>query len=99
MSYKFVNRPAVKTDIVSIVNYYNSFSPELAKQFLFRLREAKSYIVKSPFGFQVKYNKTRTLLLKQFPYHIHYFIDQENYLIVILAIIHAYKNPVDYTTR
>ena len=66
---------------------------------MFRIREAKTYIAKYPLGFQIKYNQVRTLLLKQFPYHIHYHIDDIQKQIIILAVIHAYKNPADYTNR
>jgi len=41
----------------------------------------------------------RTVLLKQFPYHIHYLIDDDKKQIVVLAIIHAYKNPADFSGR
>ena len=99
MSYTFVNRPAVKVDIINVIDYYKPINPELAKQFLFRIREAKAYIALTPLGFQIKYNKVRTLLLKQFPYHIHYFIDDHKKQIVILAIINSYKNPKDYSIR
>lgn len=99
MSYSFVNRPAVRADIIDAAIRYKKINPELAKQFLFRIREAKAYIARSPLGFQIKYNNVRTLLLRQFPYHIHYIIDEPKQVIVILAIIHAYKNPTDYSNR
>lgn len=99
MSYSFVNRPSVKDDISNTVNYYKNINPELAKQFIFRIREAKSYLAHFPFGFQVKYKEVRTLLLKQFPYHIHYLVDDIQKRIIILAIIHAYKNPEDFSER
>jgi plasmid stabilization system protein ParE len=99
MSYSFVNSPVVRVDIIEAVDYYKKINPELAKQFLFRIREAKAYIARSPLGFQIKYNSVRTLLLKQFPYHIHYLIDDTKQQIIILAVIHAYKNPRDYSIR
>ena len=99
MSYSFVNRPTLKADIINATDYYKNINPELAKQFLFRIREAKSYIARSPLGFQTKYNQVRTLLLKQFPYHIHYLVDDTKKQIIILAIIHAYKNPTDFGNR
>ncbi len=99
MSYSFVNKPLVKADIIHAVDYYTNINPELAKQFLFRIREAKAYIARSPLGFQIKYKEVRTLLLKQFPFHIHYLINDTNKQIIILAIIHAYKNPTDYSNR
>ncbi len=97
MNYAFVNLPAVKAEITEATSYYKKISPELAKQFLFRIREAKAYIAQAPLGFQIKYKHVRTLLLKQFPYHIHYHIDDTQKQIIILAIIHAYKNPTDYS--
>lgn len=99
MTYSFVNSPVVRFDIIEAVDYYKKINPELAKQFLFRIREAKAYIARSPLGFQIKYNTVRTLLLRQFPYHIHYFIDDTKQQIIILAVIHAYKNPQDYSIR
>ncbi|MEJ7693222.1 type II toxin-antitoxin system RelE/ParE family toxin [Daejeonella sp.] len=99
MSHSFVNSPLVRADIIQAVDYYKNINPELAKQFLFRIREAKAYIALSPRGFQIKYNEVRTLLLKQFPYHIHYLINDADKHIIILDIIHAYKNPTDYSNR
>jgi hypothetical protein len=99
VNYTFINSPAVSSDIVNAVDYYKHISPKLAKQFLFRIREAKIFIGRSPFGFQIKYSDVRTLLLKQFPFHIHYLINEKEKQIVILAIIHAYRNPIDYSMR
>jgi hypothetical protein len=99
VSYTFVNRPTVRVDIIEAVSYYKVISPKLAKQFLFRIREAKVYIQRSPLAFEVKYKNVRTLLLKQFPFHIHYIIDDSQKQIIILAIVHAYRNPTDYSIR
>ena len=99
MSYTFVNRPDVRADIINAVGYYKGVSPKLAKQFLFRIREAKVYIKRSPLAFEIKYRDVRTLHLKQFPFHIHYIIDDNKQQIIILAITHAYRNPTDYSLR
>jgi len=98
-NYQLVNRPKVETDIREVVDYYKNISPVLAYRFLFRIREAKASISLNPLGFQKKYQNVRTVLLKQFPYQIHYLIDDVNQNIIILAIIHAYKNPMDYSNR
>ena len=99
MSYIFINRPNVKNDINNVIDYYKRINPSLAKQFLIRIKEAKDYINNTPLGFQIKYKEVRTLLLKKFPYHIHYIIDENKRQIIILAVIHAYRNPADYTNR
>jgi plasmid stabilization system protein ParE len=99
MSHTFVNKPKVIFDIEDIVDYYISINPELATAFLDRVEEAKKYIADFPLAFQIKYKNVRTVLLEQFPYHIHYIVDDVKKQIVVLAVIHAYKNPKDYSKR
>lgn len=91
MSYTFVNKPAVTFDIEDVVDYYKSINPELATAFLDRIDEAKKYIADFPLAFQIKYKNVRTVLLEQFPYHIHYIVDDSKKQIVVLAVIHAYR--------
>lgn len=99
MKYRIVSLPAVQIDIREAVRYYEQFSPKLGQQFLQRLREANHFLEIMLKGFQKKYKAVRTLLLKQFPYHIHYLIEDKNQTIIILGIIHSYRNPKDYTLR
>ena len=93
MSFEFEIKSVAVLDIEQIVDYYKTVSPELANTFLDRLEEAKKYIIDYPIAFQIKYKNVRTLLLKQFPYQIHYIVDERKKQIVVIAIIHAYKNP------
>ena len=97
MSFVLVNTPTVRGDIIEAVEYYKNISPNLAKAFVFRIKEVKQYIQNNPFAFEEKYKSVRTVLLKQFPYHIHYLIEAEYNRIVILAVVHAYKKPLEYT--
>ena len=99
MDYKILHKPAVETDIAAALDYYSKMNLKLSRQFMFRFEEAIINITRLPLGFQIKYKEVRTLLLKQFPYHIHYLIDDNKQRIIILAIIHAYKNPNDYSQR
>ena len=99
MSYTFVNRSLVIFDIEDIVDYYKIISPKLANTFLDRLDEAKKVIEIYPVAFQIKYKNVRTILLKQFPYHVHYIVDESKKLIIVLAVMHAYKNPKNYSNR
>ena len=51
MSYSFVNKPTVSQDILEATEYYKTINPKLAKQFLYRLREAKVHIALNPLYF------------------------------------------------
>jgi len=96
---KIVYRPFVRTDLIEAVSYYKAINPNLAKQFLARIKEALAAIEKNPLHFSVKYaGKVSTILLKQFPYYIHFYINGAD-TIVIYAIIHAKKKPADYISR
>ena len=53
MNYAFLIRPTVKVDIIYITEYYKKINPELATKFLFRIREAKVYIARSPLAFKL----------------------------------------------
>ena len=97
MIYNLTYRPRVKWDIQDAFDYYKAISPKLAEQFLFRVKEGTNQIIRNPVGFQIKYNIVRTLLINQFPYLIHYIVDDEQQLVTILAIVHSYRNPTDYS--
>ena len=89
MSYVFENRPRVFDDILDAVDYYFLINPNLVEDFLDRIEEAKTNILNAPEGFEAKHKNIKTILLKQFPYHIYYII--EGYKIIILAVLHAHS--------
>jgi plasmid stabilization system protein ParE len=99
MTYRIVSLPAAEADIRDAISYYQKINPKLGIQFLYRLRDAAHFLASTPKGFQLKYKEVRTLLLKQFPYHIHYLIDENKRTVIVLAVIHSYQNPKDYSVR
>ena len=76
-------------DIDQALEYYLSINPNLANDFINRIEEAKLKILNTPEGSHGKYKNIKTLLIKQFPYHIYYFINQNK--IIILAVLHAHS--------
>lgn len=99
MKFKFVYRPFVKEDLQKATAYYKTISPNLAKDFLYRIREAKKYIALNTEGDDVMYQDIRMQNLYQFPYHIHYYIDHHNKQIIILAIEFSKRDNLNFTAR
>jgi mRNA-degrading endonuclease RelE of RelBE toxin-antitoxin system len=99
MKYKFVYRPFVKQDLKQATNYYKAISTSLAKDFLFRIREAKKYIALNIEGDDVMYKDVRMHNMYQFPYHIHYYIDKENKQVVILSVAFSKRENLNFTER
>lgn len=99
MKFKFVYRPFVKQDLQKATTYYKTISPSLAKDFLYWIWEAKKFIALNPEGDDVMYNDIRMHNLYQFPYHIHYYIDQNNKQIIILAIEFSKRKNLNFNRR
>ena len=55
MKWMMVYRPSVKYDLQKAIYYYKAISPDLAKDFLNRVKESKKYILQNPFGDDVTY--------------------------------------------
>lgn len=91
MIYEILYEERVDTDIDEALDYYFPINDKLSDAFLDRVEEAKLKILNSPRGFEVKHKTVRTVLLKQFPYHIYYILD--DFKIIVLAIIHAESGP------
>jgi plasmid stabilization system protein ParE len=94
MIRQVISRPSVRTDLQNAIQYYKKVSPKLANHFLTRIKEAKNHLSEFPEAYEIRYLNVRIKPIKQFPFNIHYIIDGN--VIVILAIIHAYKRPTSY---
>lgn len=97
--YKVVITDFAKVDIKKAKEYYNDINANLAKQFLIRIREAKSYISENPNGNDVIYQDVKMHLIKQFPYHLHYFLDEERTQIVVIAVQFGKRENLDFSER
>lgn len=97
--YKVVITDFAKVDIKKAKEYYNDINANLAKQFLIRIRETKSYISENPNGNDVIYQDVKMHLIKQFPYHLHYFLDEERTQIVVIAVQFGKRENLDFSER
>ncbi len=97
--YKIVISDLAKIDIKKAKEYYQEINVNLAKQFLMRIREAKLFILENPNGNDVIYQDVRMHLIKQFPYHLHYFYDNDREVIVVIAVEFSKRENLDFTDR
>jgi hypothetical protein len=75
-------------DIYKGVDYYNKQVDGLGKRFANEIKNTVKTLKKNPF-FQIKYDNVRCLPLANFPYMIHYTINESLKLVEIFAIIHT----------
>lgn len=83
--------PSAQNDMTIAVSYYDLISTTLGDRFLQSLDQALDLLAENPYLFQIRYEETRIVFLRTFPFGIHYSIDQES--VSILAVLHTRDNP------
>lgn len=100
MIYTINNREQVDDDLLEASIYYADISINLANRFLDEFHVAREFISEFPYSNDVMFGENiRFHLLKNFPYHIHYLIDEDRKQIVVLAVIFAKKGSLDFSER
>jgi plasmid stabilization system protein ParE len=87
--------PFAEEDIKNSVSYYQDKGIE--KQFLIILDHSFQIISKNPLSFPAIRKEIRKFVIKDFPFSIYYFPEDEN--ICILAVFHNKRNPKVWKTR
>ena len=98
MGFEVVIEPPALQDIQEALDYYDSKSPGLGYEFEAELDHFFEVLENTQF-FQVRYDETRCLPLKRFPYMIHYSLDEKNQTVIIRAIFNTSRNPKIWKSR
>ncbi len=74
------------------IDYYNGQAKGLGKKFHAAVKETIAYLRQAPFR-QIRYDNVRCLLVKKYPYMLHFTVDEKEPLIILHAVIHTSLNP------
>lgn len=99
MTYKKKTLPAAKEDIHKAAKWYNKARPGLGKEFTDRVRERVNDLIDNPFVCQVRYKEVHTAVLRQFPYMIHYTVNQQTKTIEVIAVLSTHRDPKIWNER
>ena len=88
-----------KTDIQDSARWYEKQQQGLGKRFIHQVRDKIRFIEKFPKSARLRNNRVRTAILENFPFMIHYHLDEENKLVIISAVLHTSRNPKIWETR
>lgn len=80
-----------KKEFIDSAKFYESRRYGLGKIFEKEIRKQVGFIQHNPKSAELKYKDIRVLVIKTFPFTIHYKIEKE--YIVIVAIFHSSRNP------
>lgn len=91
--YKVKIEPDALLDIQEITDWYSNQQLGLGKRFQNSTIKQIDSLYINPQGFAIKYKEIRCSKVKDFPYMVHFYINEENRLVEVLAVISTSRNP------
>jgi plasmid stabilization system protein ParE len=95
--YSLSIRKEAEADIAEAYQYYESCREDLGADFILCIDESISRIKKNPRQYKVIHKNVHRALVRRFPFGIYYVLIDSN--IVIIAVLHARKNPKHWQAR
>ena len=92
MSYLIKINKRALNDIQKALNYYDKIDTSIGDKFQLNLDKAIAAIANNPF-YQIRYSDVHCLLVKKFPYMIHFQVNQKKNTAIIRAVINTHKDP------
>lgn len=92
MAFTIKIEPEARHDIQEGINWYNEQQAGLGRKFH---KTVKNYIKKlqmNPF-YQIRYDEIHCLPLKNFPYMIHYTINESGQQVIIHGVFNTFRDP------
>lgn len=93
MSYSLSYFSDVSLDVKKAKIWYKNQQLGLEKRFARSIKICILTLQENPFIYAVRYKNIRIAHTKIFPYGIHFYIDDINKQIVVIAIVHNKRNP------
>jgi len=84
MKYKIVFTPGAKEDLRDSSKWYNKQRTGFGKELVKRVRERAADIIVYPMSCQIRYREVHTALIAQFPFMLHYYVDDNIKTIYII---------------
>jgi plasmid stabilization system protein ParE len=90
-------RPAAAADLEEAALWYEAKRPGLGYEFLAAAEDALRQVMATPSGYALVYKDRRRVMFARFPYSLVYRLINEQ--VVVVAIVHAKRNPRVWRSR
>ncbi|ESU26354.1 hypothetical protein FLJC2902T_28380 [Flavobacterium limnosediminis JC2902] len=97
MNYNVKILEEARFDFIESFEYYKEINLKLGEQFKNSFKRSLKTIKSNPLLFQIRYNNTRVIFVKSFPYLIHFSLEGDT--ILIKAIFHTSRDSKIWITR
>ena len=93
MSYAITFRAEALQDITEAMDWYDEQQAGLADRFYTQVESKLEQVAEHPFLYSVRYAEVRCVLVDDFPYLVHYYVEEERKRVTVLGIIHTSRDP------
>jgi mRNA-degrading endonuclease RelE of RelBE toxin-antitoxin system len=97
--YKIVIDSDALKDIQDATNWYNKQVKGLGSRFQKQVKAHIHFLVDNPNGFAIRYNDVHCMVIKKFPFILHFTINEDKNLVEIFALFHTSRNPEIWLER
>ena len=92
-AYKVKINSNASTDIQEATDWYNAQLPKLGTRFQKKVIQQINMLKNNADNYSIRYADVRCMLIKKFPFLIHFVIEEANNVVEIFAVIHTSRNP------
>ena len=91
--YKLFIDTSALLDIQETTDWYNEQSPGLGSLFQKQVKLQINKLKNNPLSYSIRYADVRCMLVKKFPFLVHFIVDDSNSFMEVFAVIHTSRNP------
>ena len=97
MECKLIIRPEARLDLLDTFQWYQEQRPGLGHDFKLCVDGVISKLQKRPSIYKKIHRDIRRAIIKRFPFGVFYV--EDNNTVIILAVLHARRDPSNWKTR
>lgn len=97
--YKVYIDPEALQDIQDATDWYNEQLKGLGSLFQKQVKAHINSLKKSPGAYAVRYEDVRCMLVRRFPFLVHYTVNESKRAVEVLAVLHTSRNPRIWSER
>ena len=86
--------PEAVADIQEITDWYNEVRTKSGKRFQETTIKQIDSLSKDPQIHTIRYKDIRCMLIKKFPYMVHFYINEGTNIVEVLAVINTHRDPI-----
>ncbi len=91
--FKIRIEPEALVDIQETTNWYNDAKAGLGKRFQETAIKQINALSRDPKIYAIRYKEIRCVMIKKFPHMVHFYVNEDDITVEVLAVISTSRNP------